>query len=393
MFHKFNTHFKVNNLFTYRRLFVDLPIFIFWVIIFYNIAYNIVKLLYSIYLINNDEYIFEDMSKIYYDQYIHDKVYVKIYDKISEVFLNVYIYLLIHNLISYLFSLLICLFSTVLLLNKNPMYSVICLILVYFSASFLLVSLEINFLAVIVLLVYLGAVVVLFIFVIMMLNIKIQEKTKMLTFVPFVTIIICILFFNYSDFAITFIKIKQDFTLNADKFLDIPKNVKQNDIDFVLFDYFYFNKFRVSKHHPSLEMFSFYRIDPFFERIGDYHRGHRAYPYDYKNFINDYLLYTSKQESIFDEKAEQFILTRRFISNSVNFLLNNNYSVENFKILAFILYTHFFLDLIISAFILLVAMLGCISLTLTSDSSVLKKQDSMVQILHKNSILLKKKNK
>ena len=93
MFHKFNTHFKVNNLFTYRRLFVDLPIFIVWVIIFYNI----VKLLYSIYLINHDEFMFEDMSKIYYDQYIHDKAYVKIYDKISEVFLNVYIYLLIHN--------------------------------------------------------------------------------------------------------------------------------------------------------------------------------------------------------------------------------------------------------------------------------------------------------
>jgi|JI102314A1RNA_FD_contig_111_223814_length_4772_multi_3_in_0_out_0_3 NADH:ubiquinone oxidoreductase subunit 6 (subunit J) len=390
MFHKFNTHFKVNNLFTYRRLFVDLPIFIVWVIIFYNI----VKLLYSIYLINHDEFMFEDMSKIYYDQYIHDKAYVKIYDKISEVFLNVYIYLLIHNLISYLFGLLICLFSTVLLLNKNPMYSVICLILVYFSASFLLVSLEINFLAVIVLLVYLGAVVVLFIFVIMMLNIKIQEKTKMLTFVPFVTIIICILFFNYSDFAITFIKINQDFTLNADKILDIPKNVKQNDIDFVLFDYFYFNNFRVSKHHPkSFELFNLFYIDPFFEKMGDYNIHYRPYPYDYKNFINDYLLYTSRQESIFDEKAEQFILTRRFISNSVNFLLNNNYSVENFKILAFILYTHFFLDLIISAFILLVAMLGCISLTLTSDSSVLKKQDSMVQILHKNSILLKKKNK
>ena len=133
---------------------------------------------------------------------VNDSYYNQpIYDKISDIFINIYLYILIHNLLSYLFIFLICLFSTFLILNKNPMYSVICLILVYFSASFFLVFLEINFLAVIVILVYLGAVVVLFLFVIMMLNIKIQEKTKILTFFPFLIIFVCILFFSFSNFT------------------------------------------------------------------------------------------------------------------------------------------------------------------------------------------------
>ena len=108
--------------------------------------------------------------------------------------------------------------------------------------------------------------------------------------------------------------------------------------------------------------------------------------YLFRFFINSGTEFIIKANSMFD----QGIILNKIKDKEV-FLITMNYSLENFKILAFILYTDFFLDLIISAFVLLVAMLGCISLTLTSDSSVLKKQDSMVQILHKNSIILKKK--
>ncbi len=289
------------------------------------------------------------------DSYYGQSMYNKIYD----IFINIYLYILIHNLLSYLFIFLICLFSTFLIINKNPMYSVICLILVYFSASFFLVFLEINFLAVIVILVYLGAVVVLFLFVIMMLNIKIQEKTKILTFFPFLIIFVCISFFSFSKFGV-------EFNFNDTSFKSAALE---------------FNNFR--SYSSNIKLNYFFTIkDLSNENI-----------FDYKVFVRRDLDYISMKEIQLCESSA-YIFKRNIILNNVNskefFLLNINYFLENFKILAFILYTHFFLDLIISAFVLLVAMLGCISLTLTSDSSVLKKQDSMVQILHKNSILLKK---
>jgi len=266
------------------------------------------------------------------------------------------------------------------------MLSVICLILVYFSSSFFLVFLEVHFLAVIIILVYLGAVVVLFLFVIMMLNIKIQEKTKNLTFFPFLIIFVCILFFNYSKFSISFSKQDHPVSLyiydNFSLALGLELERKTNNI----FLHGIENYKLTSVENTLVKNF---KIQEFkFIDINN------KTTYNYNYFLCTYLDSLLIQEQILFIKAnsmfDQGIILNKIKDKEV-FLITMNYSLENFKILAFILYTDFFLDLIISAFVLLVAMLGCISLTLTSDSSVLKKQDSMVQILHKNSIILKKK--
>jgi NADH-ubiquinone oxidoreductase chain 6 len=58
---------------------------------------------------------------------------------------------------------------------KNPVHSVLFLILVFCNASGLLVLLGLDFFAMILLVVYVGAIAVLFLFVVMMLNIKIAE--------------------------------------------------------------------------------------------------------------------------------------------------------------------------------------------------------------------------
>lgn len=58
---------------------------------------------------------------------------------------------------------------------KNPVHSVLFLILVFFNTSGLLVLLGLDFFAMILLVVYVGAIAVLFLFVVMMLNIKIAE--------------------------------------------------------------------------------------------------------------------------------------------------------------------------------------------------------------------------
>jgi NADH-quinone oxidoreductase subunit J len=62
-------------------------------------------------------------------------------------------------------------------LSKNPMHSVIYLILTFFSLSGLYVLLNAQFLAVVNIIVYAGAIMVLFLFVLMFLNLK-KETTE-----------------------------------------------------------------------------------------------------------------------------------------------------------------------------------------------------------------------
>jgi NADH-quinone oxidoreductase subunit J len=62
--------------------------------------------------------------------------------------------------------------------SRNPVYSVLFLILVFVNASGLLLLLGLDFFAMLFLVVYIGAIAVLFLFVVMMLNIKITELTE-----------------------------------------------------------------------------------------------------------------------------------------------------------------------------------------------------------------------
>jgi len=77
-------------------------------------------------------------------------------------------------LIFYLFS-AVTLFSAVAVVTvRNPIYSALFLILAFFSSAATWVLLEAEFLGVVLVLVYVGAVMVLFLFVIMMLDIQID---------------------------------------------------------------------------------------------------------------------------------------------------------------------------------------------------------------------------
>ena len=78
----------------------------------------------------------------------------------------------------YFFSLLSLISGLFVILSKNPVHSVLFLILVFCSSAGLLLLLDIEFLAMIFLVVYVGAIAVLFLFVVMMLNIKILEITE-----------------------------------------------------------------------------------------------------------------------------------------------------------------------------------------------------------------------
>lgn len=58
---------------------------------------------------------------------------------------------------------------------KNPVFSILSLVLVFFTSSAIWLLLEAEFLAIVLVLVYVGAVMVLFLFVVMMLNINTDQ--------------------------------------------------------------------------------------------------------------------------------------------------------------------------------------------------------------------------
>jgi NADH:ubiquinone oxidoreductase subunit 6 (subunit J) len=73
---------------------------------------------------------------------------------------------------------------------KNPIHSVLFLVLVFCNVSGLLLLLEAEFLALIFIIVYVGAIAVLFLFVIMMLNVKLSELNEnILRYLPVASIL------------------------------------------------------------------------------------------------------------------------------------------------------------------------------------------------------------
>ena len=87
------------------------------------------------------------------------------------------------NFLFYLFSSLTLLSGIMVIQARNPVHSVLFLILVFFNAAGLLVLLGLDFFAMIFLVV--GAIAVLFLFVVMMLNIKLAEiNEKRLRYLP-----------------------------------------------------------------------------------------------------------------------------------------------------------------------------------------------------------------
>jgi len=85
--------------------------------------------------------------------------------------------MLAHSLFFYFFS-TIAVFSAIMVtVSRNTVYSVFFLILVFISISILFIMIGAEFLGMIMLIVYVGAVAVLFLFVVMMLNIT-EQITK-----------------------------------------------------------------------------------------------------------------------------------------------------------------------------------------------------------------------
>ena len=116
-------------------------------------------------------------------------------------------------------SIIIITSSLLVILLKNPIHSVLFLILVFFNTAILFLFSNAEFLAMILLIVYIGAVAVLFLFVIMMLDINITKlRQTFLNYLPiglFVGFIILLeLIYVITQSKLNFIEIKSNQILN-----------------------------------------------------------------------------------------------------------------------------------------------------------------------------------
>lgn len=78
----------------------------------------------------------------------------------------------------YLFSVVVLLAAFRVITARNPVHAVLFLVLAFFQASMIWMLLEAEFLAITLVLVYVGAVMVLFLFVVMMLDVKIERMRE-----------------------------------------------------------------------------------------------------------------------------------------------------------------------------------------------------------------------
>ena len=82
------------------------------------------------------------------------------------------------DLVFYFFSGLLILAALGVITSRNPVHSALSLVLAFFSCAAIWLLLEAEFLGIVLVLVYVGAVMVLFLFVVMMLDINIEEMRK-----------------------------------------------------------------------------------------------------------------------------------------------------------------------------------------------------------------------
>ena len=94
--------------------------------------------------------------------------------------------MIIYSLTFYLFSTVAVFSALMVISSKNPVHSVLFLILSFVNAAGLFVLLGAEFLAMILVVVYVGAVAVLFLFVVMMLDINfVKLREGFLQYLPF----------------------------------------------------------------------------------------------------------------------------------------------------------------------------------------------------------------
>ena len=125
----------------------------------------------------------------------------------------------LYSITFYVFSLIAVLSALMVISARNPVHSVLFLILSFVNASGLFVLLGAEFLAMILVVVYVGAVAVLFLFVVMMLDINfVKLREGFLQYLPFGALLGIVLIIELGILFLT-----KSFSENSlSKFVELP---------------------------------------------------------------------------------------------------------------------------------------------------------------------------
>jgi NADH-quinone oxidoreductase subunit J len=85
------------------------------------------------------------------------------------------------QILFWVFAAVLAVSALAMILVKNPVHAALLLVLAFFTSAAIWLLIEAEFLAVVLILVYVGAVMVLFLFVVMMLDINIEEMRARVT--------------------------------------------------------------------------------------------------------------------------------------------------------------------------------------------------------------------
>lgn len=95
----------------------------------------------------------------------------------------------ITEILFWFLSLLAIVAAAGVVISKSPIYSVLCLIVVFFAISGHYILMNAQFLAIVNIIVYAGAIMVLFLFVIMLINLNADAEPKQHVYLKFAGII------------------------------------------------------------------------------------------------------------------------------------------------------------------------------------------------------------
>lgn len=135
---------------------------------------------------------------------------------------------------------LILISALLVIMSKNTIQSVLYLILVFLLCSLLFIYLGADFIGLIILIVYIGAIAVLFLFVVMMLNIRLLENSfSFFIYVPIIIILSLIFIFQIVYFFFDIFNL-----MERDNFINylnwnFNNNIQMSSIGELLFNKLY----------------------------------------------------------------------------------------------------------------------------------------------------------
>ncbi len=100
----------------------------------------------------------------------------------------------IHQVVFYVFSALLITAAVMVISSRNPVHAILFLVLAFFASAVLWMLLQAEFLSLVLIFVYVGAVMTLFLFVVMMLNVDLSGmREKFVRYLPYGFVVMVLL--------------------------------------------------------------------------------------------------------------------------------------------------------------------------------------------------------